>query len=182
MARMLEGELVRLREVRRGDLDVIADNYNDPDVVRYLSFWDGPYGRDDAVEVFEKWRALPVPERPMAIARIEDDTYVGQCGLHNISARHRSAGFGVAIWSPDARGKGYGTEATWLLCDHAFQTLNLHRVQLSVFANNPRAMRCYEKVGFVQEGRRREAWWVDGGWVDIITMGVLRSDLRRPIA
>jgi RimJ/RimL family protein N-acetyltransferase len=71
------------------------------------------------------------------------------------------------------------------MLDHAFGTLRLHRVSLSVFAFNERAIRSYRRVGFVVEGRSREAIWRDGRYWDEIHMSVLDDEWehrRRPEA
>jgi hypothetical protein len=62
------------------------------------------------------------------------------------------------------------------MLDHAFGTLNLHRIGLSVFSFNERAIRSYRSCGFVVEGRAREAIWRDGRWWDEVSMSVLHSD------
>ena len=62
------------------------------------------------------------------------------------------------------------------MIDHAFGGLGLHRIALSVFAFNERAIRSYRSVGFVIEGRAREAIWRDGRWWDEISMSMLDSD------
>ena len=62
------------------------------------------------------------------------------------------------------------------MIDHAFGGLGLHRIALSVFAFNERAIRAYQSVGFVIEGRAREAIWRDGRWWDEISMSMLDSD------
>jgi RimJ/RimL family protein N-acetyltransferase len=72
--------------------------------------------------------------------------------------------------------KGLGTEAMQLLLKHGFETLNLHRIYLRVFANNPRAIRSYEKAGFVVDGRLREAHFADGVYIDDLLMSVLRPE------
>jgi RimJ/RimL family protein N-acetyltransferase len=69
-----------------------------------------------------------------------------------------------------------GTEATELMVGHAFEVLGLHRVGLSVFAFNVRAIRAYERVGFHAEGRLREAIWRDGRFWDEIQMGLLTDE------
>jgi RimJ/RimL family protein N-acetyltransferase len=74
---------------------------------------------------------------------------------------------------PALLGKGLGTEATRLVLRHAFNDLGLHRVGLRVLAYNHRAIRSYEKCGFVIEGREREAALVDGAWHDDVLMGAL---------
>ena len=62
------------------------------------------------------------------------------------------------------------------MLDHAFRRLGLHRVGLSVFAFNERAIRAYQKAGFRIEGRLREAIWRDGHYVDEVQMGILSSE------
>ena len=64
------------------------------------------------------------------------------------------------------------------MVDHAFTSLGLHRVSLSVFAFNERAIRSYVRVGFVSEGRAREAIRRDGRWLDELHMSVLEPEWR----
>jgi hypothetical protein len=64
------------------------------------------------------------------------------------------------------------------MLSHAFDTLNLHRVALSVFEFNERAIRSYRSCGFTVEGRSREAIWREGRWWDEITMSILEPEWR----
>ena len=84
--------------------------------------------------------------------------------------------FHITIGETDAWGHGYGTEAARLMLWLAFERIGLHRVGLSVFAFNERAIRSYEKAGFRVEGRLREAIARDGRYWDEIQMGVLRDE------
>ena len=63
-----------------------------------------------------------------------------------------------------------------LLLQHGFHTLNLNRIALDVYDTNLRAVRSYEKAGFVQEGRKRQAIFKDGKYIDILQMSVLREE------
>lgn len=74
--------------------------------------------------------------------------------------------------------QGYGSEAVRMLLKHGFDTLNLNRIFLRVFEDNPRAIRAYEKVGFVHEGRLRKAKYRDGQYLDILLMSVLREEWK----
>lgn len=112
-------------------------------------------------------------------AVIDADTsqYVGEVVLNDIDAENRSASFRIALLS-DWTGRGYGTEATGRVLDFAFDDAEIHRVELEVFAFNPRAQRSYEKSGFRIEGRRRDALLWEGEWIDCTIMSVLRTDRR----
>ena len=78
---------------------------------------------------------------------------IGTTGLINIDHRQGTATFGIMLG--ERRGQGLGTETTRLVLDWAFTALGLHNVDLMVFAWNKAAIRCYEKAGFRELGRRR---------------------------
>lgn len=59
---------------------------------------------------------------------------------------------------------------------YAFERVGLHRIQLDVYAHNHRARRVYEKVGFVEEGTRRQAQLRDGAWLDEVVMSILSHE------
>ncbi|MDM8007533.1 MAG: GNAT family protein [Phycisphaerae bacterium] len=109
----------------------------------------------------------------------QDDRLIGVAGLINISAVNRSANFGINIGDPAFQNKGYGTEATLLCLRYGFEELNLNRIALSVFSNNPRAIRCYQKAGFVQEGCLRRAVFRNGRYEDEYRFAVLRDEWER---
>ena len=93
---------------------------------------------------------------------------VGMTWLSDIDDYNGTAYFAISIGEPSARGKGYGTETTRLMLDYAFIRLGLHNVALNVFENNPAGIRAYQKAGFKEFARVREAY-VSGGrrWDDI---------------
>ncbi len=109
------------------------------------------------------------------IRLVETGRLIGSCQLLNIHSVHRSAELQIRLGDVAERGHGYGTEATRLLLDFAFGDLNLHRVHLHVLSSNLAAIRMYEKVGFVSEGVLRAAAHIDGHYVDVIAMGILRE-------
>ena len=102
---------------------------------------------------------------------------IGKTGLSAINHMHRTAELGIVIGEPDCRGKGYGTEATRLLLDYAFTTLGLHNVFLRVYAYNAPAIRAYEKAGFREIGRRRQAHRIGGQAFDEVFMDCLATEL-----
>jgi RimJ/RimL family protein N-acetyltransferase len=63
-----------------------------------------------------------------------------------------------------------------LALDFAFKELNLHRIQLTVYSYNPRAIRMYEKLGFQLEGTYREFLLRDGQHYDMLLYGLLSHE------
>jgi RimJ/RimL family protein N-acetyltransferase len=132
--------------------------------------------RPEEIERFFVARALGAEALSLAVHVRETNRLIGTCALSQLDSDNGSALYHITIGEKDTWGRGYGTEATRLLLDHAFETLSLHRIGLSVFSFNERAIRSYLSCGFVMEGRAREAIWRDGRWWDEITMSVLHSD------
>lgn len=106
---------------------------------------------------------------------------IGTTDLSEIDYRNRSAMFGINIGEADARGRGYGTEATRLVLDYAFTVVGLHSVRLRVAAFNHAGQRAYEKAGFRECGRWRECWWFAGKLWDEILMDCLASEFTSPV-
>jgi RimJ/RimL family protein N-acetyltransferase len=179
---LLEGEKVVLRRHVAGNLEAFLRWYTDPEVARLTRYQDGPM-RPEEIERFFASRALGPESLSLAIHIRGSNRLVGTCALSQLDHENGSALYHITIGEKDAWGHGYGTEATRLMLDHAFGTLNLHRIGLSVFSFNERAIRSYRSCGFVMEGRAREAIWRDGRWWDEVTMSVLHSDwlaMREP--
>jgi RimJ/RimL family protein N-acetyltransferase len=101
---------------------------------------------------------------------------IGTAGLVSINHLHRTAELGIGIGERDCWGRGLGTEATRLVVDYAFHVLGLHNVMLRVFSYNERAIRAYQKVGFKEIGRRREAQRVGPHAYDVVFMDCLAGD------
>ena len=115
----------------------------------------------------------------LLIRTLEEDRTIGLIGLDGIRWTHGDAWIGIGLGEREYWGKGYGTDAMRILLRYAFEELNLHRLSLSVFEYNPRAIRSYEKVGFIVEGSARQFLNRDGQRYDMIFMGILREEWER---
>lgn len=171
----LTGQRVYLRGAIPEDAATCAPWFNDPEVNRYLATGRRPNAVEHSRELIT--RAMS-SEREVLFAVIErvSGRHIGNAGLHRIHPVYRSAGFGVVIGVPACWHRGYGTEVTALVTDFAFSRLNLNRVELEVVAENERAQRVYERVGYRIEGTRRQAMCVDGRYVDVTWMAILRAE------
>jgi RimJ/RimL family protein N-acetyltransferase len=113
------------------------------------------------------------------VRTLADDEIIGFVGLSWRNPGQGEAFTGLGIGDPLRWGKGFGTDVMHLLLRYAFTELNLRRVSLSVIEYNPRAIRSYQKAGFVEEGRMRCAVHREGQRWDMIYMGILRDEWER---
>lgn len=174
---MIYGERIRLRSVEKEDLDSFMVWVNDPEVTFGLSLYL-PISSWEEEEWFASLSKRPQAERPLAVEMRDGDDWklIGNLGYHQIDNVAHAGEVGIMIGEKSIWGQGYGTEAMRLLLKHGFETLNLNRIFLRVYAENKRAIRTYEKVGFVHEGRMREALFKHGSYQDLLFMSVLRKE------
>jgi len=177
---MIYGDGIRLRAPEREDIPHFTAWVNDPEVRAGLLLVL-PMSKAEEENWYEAMLTRPAAEHPMTI-EIEqpDGTWlaIGNCGFHNMDWRCHSSEVGILIGEKPFWNQGYGTKAMHLLLKHGFETLNLHRIYLHVFANNPRAIRSYVKTGFVHEGILRHDMYKDGKYIDVMVMSVLRDDWK----
>ncbi len=113
---------------------------------------------------------------PYAIRTLSDDRLIGYTGLWIDSWASGEAWVGISLGEREYWGKGYGTDAMQLILRYAFTELNVYRVSLDALGTNARAIRSYEKCGFVREGEVRAAARYDGQYFGEVYMGVLRDE------
>lgn len=106
---------------------------------------------------------------------------IGATGLKDIDWVNRSAEFGIAIFDKKYWNKGMGTEATKLMLRYAFEYLNLNRIFLRTYEYNKRAIRVYEKCGFLIEGKERQGRYLKGKYWDLVRMSIIAEDYWRNI-
>lgn len=106
----------------------------------------------------------------------ESNMPIGSVYLQSIDDVHKNAEYGIFIGDVDALGKGYGSDAANLALEYAFDVLKLHKVYLRVLNNNDRAIKSYEKVGFKVEGILKEEIFIDGDYIDVVRMAVVKED------
>ncbi|CAN5712637.1 GNAT family protein [soil metagenome] len=173
--REIVGRRVILRRHRPEDLAAVSRWYRDPEVARLTRYQTHPMPREE-VERFFQTRLLGPDSVAYAIHVRSTDRLIGLTTFSSLDADNGSVLFHITLGERDVWGQGYGTEAATLMLAHAFERLGLHRVGLSVFSFNDRAIRSYEKAGFRIEGRLRDAIVRDGRYWDEIQMGVLRQE------
>ena len=171
----LQGSLVVLRRHVPANLAAFHRWYADPEIARLARYQPTPM-RPEEIERFFAARLVGPDALAMAVHERATGRLIGTCAFSQLDGENGSSLYHITIGEPDAWGQGFGTEATQLMLDHAFGTLNLHRIALYVFEFNERAIRAYRRAGFTIEGRSRESILRDGRWWDELAMSVLVTD------
>jgi len=171
---ILKGKLITLRPITKADAPDMFAALSDKESMR-LTGTQSSY-KLEQVEAFCERIANADDRVDYAITLKDNPRYIGEVVLNNFDVDNRSASFRIALSNQKNFGKGYGSEATKLMLKHAFETLNLHRVELEVYDFNPRAKHVYEKQGFTQEGIKRDVLLWDGKYQNAIVMSILEDE------
>jgi RimJ/RimL family protein N-acetyltransferase len=174
----ISGSQVYLRPLERSDLNEGYLSWlNDPEITRYLETGTFPSTMRDLERFFENVTGSRA-EVILAIIHKKSGVHIGNVKLGPINWVHRVASFGMLIGDRKFWGQGLGEECVRLTVEYGFNKLNLHRIDLGVFAEHESAVRCYEKAGFKIEGRFREDLFQGGEYKDRLWMGLLRSEYK----
>ncbi|UCC18360.1 MAG: GNAT family N-acetyltransferase [Promethearchaeota archaeon] len=176
---MLRGKRVNLGPIKREYIESFLKWFNDPEITQYLlayrpmtrmaeeEWMENLKNREDAI-----YLSIVIPNDDGS------ETLIGNCGIHNIDWKNRVGEVGIVSGEKEYQNKGYGTEAMELLLEYGFETVNLHRIELFTYDFNIGAFKSYKKVGFVEEGRKRQFVWINGSYHDAILMGILAEEWR----
>lgn len=148
--KLLEGNRIYLRPPEPQDVEAVYRSLYHPEG-RRLTGQNRVYSRQFVGEWLEKVARDP-DRRFFIIVKQENDVILGDVEINDIDWYHRSANIRIQLNNEQIYGHGYGTEALGLMLDHGFGILNLHRIQLEVYAYNERAIKAYEKLGFQRGG------------------------------
>jgi len=149
----LVGEKVYLSPISLNDLQTYTTWVNDDEVGQYVGLDSRIISETNEREILEH---MAKGGNHFAIIDIETDKIIGGCGYENINELHRTASLGLFIGEKNYWSKGYGTDVMRLLLKFGFEIRNYHNISLYAHSFNPRAIACYEKVGFKRQGVKRE--------------------------
>ncbi|MBK9748433.1 MAG: GNAT family N-acetyltransferase [Chloroflexi bacterium] len=173
---LFNGQRVRLTALKPEDAAVMARWYEDGEFSR---LWDAMVARPRTEASIRKWFEETDASKDgygFGIRLMYSDELIGYLYVDGIVWNHGAGWLAIAIGEAANRGKGYGLEAMNLALKFAFHELNLHRIQLTVFGYNERAIRLYEKIGFQREGTIREFLARDGRRYDMYLYGLLKRE------
>jgi RimJ/RimL family protein N-acetyltransferase len=175
-----QGQRVRLTGLTKDDMTTAARWYDDAGFLRLL---DAEAARPRSADDMTKWLEEEQKNQrsfQFAVRPLDSDALIGVIVLDGILWSHGVSWLSIGIGDRENWGKGYGHEAMTLLLNYAFSELNLHRVQLTVFEYNARAIALYERLGFQREGTYREFMQRDGQRFDMYLYGLLDREWQPP--
>jgi len=174
---MFEGEKVVLRSMELSDIDAIMEHRNDLEFRQFCGT-ALPQSREEQLEFIKSTWKLRQEGKAHFFTIIKKETkeFLGHCKLDVVNAIARSFNLGIFIYSKEDWSKGFGTDTMNVLLNIGFNYLNLHRIELWVYPVNKRAIHIYEKLGFIQTGRKRKARYMNGEYRDLILMDILQDE------
>lgn len=173
---ILQGEKVRLRPLKETDLPQLASWWNDPEWMVLQSARIAPTPDAPTIDMFRMWSSnKDAGSFGFSIEEIESGQLVGHVTVWGIDAIVRAGTLGIIIGGEHVD-RGLGTDAMRVVLRYAFEELGINKIELTVWEYNSRALRTYERVGFVVEGTRRAATFHAGQYWAQIQMGILRSE------
>lgn len=141
--RKIVGERLYLSSFNADDTEIYtkwAEWMNDRAVSDYYGGHHNPVSLSSAKKILEELKCYR-----FAIVLLEGDRLIGHISLHDVDHLYRNAFLGIFIGEEEYRNKGYGAEATRLILEYGFKTLNLHNIMLSVHVDNLAGIACYKR-------------------------------------
>lgn len=174
----IKGPQVYLRAIEASDANERYLSWiNNPEVTKGLVTGTYPSSMTGLISYIESVTAGH-SKIMLAICDNQTGLHIGNVKLDQIDAVARTAEFGLMIGDQAFWGKGVGSEVCGLVLNYAFEQLNLRKVSLSVFSNNPGAIRLYEKVGFSAEGRLKDHVFADNAYHDKLWMSIFKHEFE----
>ncbi len=167
--------MYRLREIERADICIINEWRSNKELINCL----GEPFRYINIDVDYKWFDTYLQNRNNTVRCSiinEDNLLLGLVSLTNIDYINQSAVLHIMIGSSENRNKGLGTFAIKEILKHAFYDIHLNRIELTVLEDNEIAKRVYSKIGFKQEGIKRNAIFKNGDYINMIIMSILKNE------
>jgi len=167
---------IRLRKLEIKDMDGMLEWMKDDESRKLFRFSSDSAKPEKVISFIENASVEPIEKGSVHFAIVtEMDEYLGTISLKEIDFEVRKAEYAIALRKM-ARGKGVGVAATKLILDKAFKELNLNKVYLNVLSNNKRAIRMYEKAGFLFEGEFRQDICINGKMQSLRWYSMLKEE------
>lgn len=162
---MIKGNKIYLRLLERRDLSILYRLCNEEKVKRYNTIANET--SDTPVKLRKALSIINEKEVLVGFITYKESNYCSHVYSIGIT-------IGSRYWN-----RGYGQDAIMVLVKYLFEDLKAIRIELEVMKCNLRAINCYRKCGFIEEGIKRSKCYLDGEYVDTIIMGIIRDEVMK---
>lgn len=174
---MIEGDSVRLRSWREDDIVKMTELRNDIDLQSQLLSRVRGSGNDQTRQWLQQ-RSSGQDSLLLIVAGKEKDNPLGYIQFINIEPFDQTAKLGICL-STEMQGKGVGFEALLLALGYLKNIWSIRKVILEVREDNKRAVKCYEKIGFIHCGKYSKHKYIDGEWRDLLLMELFLNSMKK---
>ena len=174
---ILKGKKVILRPVRMDDAPRFVKWFNDSEVYQFV-ITKGIKLKDEREWIKQRIEGKIKDDLFLCIDT-KAGAHIGSIGLHKINKRNKNASFGITIGDKKYWNRGLGSEAAQLIINYGFKKLKLHRIDLDVYSDNPRAIKVYKRLGFKKEGTKRDHRLWKGKYYNSYFMAILDREWKR---
>lgn len=168
------GKKVILRAMEKSDCEMAREMFNDPEMENLVVGWAFPVSSYAQERWFEDHYGDKTNFR--FVIETAEDGPVGIATLIDIDWKNRRAGQGIKLASKEYRSKGIGTDAVMAIMRYAFDELGLNRLDSSWLEDNNVSRAMYKKLGWVEEGVKRQYIYKQGRYKDLVVGGILASE------
>lgn len=173
----LETKNLFLRPLALEDLEGNYHSWlNDQEIVQYNSHGRFPLTLEKMKDYISS--ANNSEQIVMAIVSKHSNTHIGNISLQSINWVDRNVEIAFILGEKQFWGKGVMLEAGKAMIDHAFNSLNLHRVYCGTSSSNLGMQRLAKKLGMLKEGVRKEAIFTAGKYHDVIEFGLINMKMK----
>jgi RimJ/RimL family protein N-acetyltransferase len=169
----LAGKHIYLQPLQESDASGNYPNWlNDEEVCRHNSHGDILYTKEMALSYIQSVQKNHT-YKVFAICETSSDKHIGNIALQGISTKNQSAEFAILMGEKSFWGRGFSKEAAELLLAYGFNELKLHRIYCGTSEANIAMQRLALSLGMELEGRRKEAMYKNGEFLDILEYGII---------
>jgi len=167
---------MNLRQLKEKDAVYMLEWMKDPEMFCFFQFDSNNITLESCIEYINK-NTLDNVNNHYAIVD-DNDVYLGTVSIKNIDKKNKNGEYAIAV-RKEYHGKNIAEFATKSILEISFSKLELNKVYLNVLSDNTRAIRFYEKIGFIYEGEFREHVYVNENYKNLKWFGILKKDFEK---
>lgn len=172
---IIQGNNIKLRAIEEDDLEMLRELINDKDIEYMVGSWNVPISKNDQKKWFENIKNNKGNNMNLIIENKYDGA-IGYLTLHNIDWKNRRAMYGMKTTN-NRKIKGIGYDTACTIMRYVFDELQLNKLEAEFIEINNTSIHIHQKkCGWKVDGRRRNQYFQNGKYYDVIIMSILREE------